>query len=107
MKSTSHMWVFVAATAVALAVLAAAGPSTAADPTRPGSGGDRPPAADPNGNDYHANYQSNNHANYSVSQDGRPAQPPPDPNQDRDGRRDARRFQDGDRATRSPYGWRR
>jgi hypothetical protein len=107
MKSTSQIWVFVAATAVSLTVLAPAGPAGAADATRPGVRGDRPPASDPNGNDYHANYQSNYHANYSVSQDGRPAQPPADPNQDRDGRRDARRFQDGDRATRSPYGGRR
>ncbi len=107
MKSTSHIWVFVAATAVSLAVLASAGPAGAADATRPGAPGGRPQASDPNGNDYHANYQSNNHADYSVSQDGRPAQPPADPNQDRDGRRDARRFQDGDRANRSPYGWRR
>jgi hypothetical protein len=113
MKQTSQIGPVVAATALALGLLASAGTVAAADGTKPiynGAQG-QGKSTDPNNSDYHANsnsndYHANYHADYSATQDGRPNQPQkaderPDP------RQDARKFQDGDRYTRDPYGFRR
>lgn len=97
MKQTPYIGSILAAGALALGVLAAAGELGAADGTKPTYKGYRPRVTAPNANDHHANY----HADYS----GRPAQPKTEDGPDR--REDARRFQDGERGPRAPYGWRR
>jgi hypothetical protein len=109
MKRTSQIGTVAAAGALALGALGTVGDVVAADATRPAynsyrpqRGTARPQRSGPNDNDYHADY----HADYRATQDGRPAkagetEEPVDP------RRDSRRFQDGVRAIRSPYDWRR
>jgi hypothetical protein len=113
MKGTSQIRAGIATGALALGLLAAAGPAAAADATTPSYKGYQPQRTGPNDNDYHANsndndYHANYHADYSVTQDGRPAPTPGQtPEDTRDPRLDSRRFQDGDRFMRSPYGRRR
>jgi hypothetical protein len=102
MKTTPQIGMIVAAGALALGALASPGAAFAADATTPSSQGYRASSGGPNDNDYHANY----HADYRATQDGRPSRPEAAAER-RDPREDARRFQDGDRTTRSPYGWRR
>ncbi len=107
MKTTSYIGIVVAAGAVALGVLGAPGDGITADATKPTYQNYRPQAtrpqpSGPSDNDHHANY----HADYTATQDGRPA-PPKNVDAQADPRDGARKFQDGDRAIRSPYGWRR
>jgi hypothetical protein len=101
MKTTTQIRMLLAAGAIGLGVLAPAGPAAAGDATKPDYNY-RPQKTDPNANDYHANY----HADYSVGQDGRAGQPQKDEDKG-DLRQDSRRFQDGERYQRLPYGWRR
>jgi hypothetical protein len=101
MKTTPQIGMVLAVAAVWLGALALPAPVAAADTTRPAHNGYRPPSGGPNDNDYHANY----HADYSVPQDPRRA--PSTVEQRPDPRADGRRFQDGDRYHRAPYGWRR
>ena len=102
MNRTPQIGTIVAVATLALGVLAPPAAVLAADATKPDYRGYQPSSAGPNDNDYHANY----HADYRATQDGRPDPSPAAPER-RDPREDARRFQDGDRYTRSPYGWRR
>ena len=101
MKTTPQIGTIVAAGLLALGLLASPGSVFAADATTPRGQGPRAGSGGPNDNDYHANY----HADYRATQDGRPA--PPATTERRDPREEARRFQDGNRDTRAPYGWRR
>ena len=110
MKRSSYIGTVVAAGAVALGVLGGPCEAVAADATRPTynssrpqHGTARPQRNGPNDNDYHADY----HADYSATQNGRPAQPKNTAEEQADPRQDARRFQDGVRAVRSPYDRRR
>jgi hypothetical protein len=105
MKRTSQIGVVVAG-----GLLLAAGVAGAADATKPSYSGYQSRSTAPNATDYHSSsnsndYHANYHADYSATQDGRPGQAPqaetPDP------RDDARRFQDGDRYSRYPFGYRR
>jgi hypothetical protein len=102
MKTTSYIGMVVAAGAVALGVLGVVGVGIAADATRPTYNSYRLQHRGPNDNDHHANY----HADYAANQDGRPAQGKTAVEK-ADPRQDSRRFQDGDRASRAPSGWRR
>jgi hypothetical protein len=111
MKQTSQIGPVVAAAILALGLVAPVGTAAAADATKPTYNGAAPRSTDSSSGDYHANsngndYHANYHADYSATQDGRPSQPPkageqPDP------RADDRRFQDGDRYSRYPLGYRR
>ena len=102
MQTRPQIGMIVAAGALALGVLTSPPPACAADATIPSYQGSPPSSSGPNDNDYHANY----HADYRATQDGRPSRPEATTER-RDPREDARRFQDGDRGTRSPYRWRR
>ena len=103
MKRRSYIGMLVAAGAVALGVLGGPDEVAAADAAKPTSTSAQPQRSGPNDNDYHANY----HADYSATQNGRPASPKNTAEEPVDPRRDARRFQDGVRNVRSPYDWRR
>lgn len=110
MKRTSYIGMVLAAGVIGLGLLGGPGEVVAADATKPTYNSARPQhgtarsqRSGPNDNDYHADY----HADYSATQNGRPAQPKNTAEEQADPRLDARKFQDGIRAIRSPYDRRR